>query len=69
MENFEVLEKYSVPLTNITEVIGMKFDEQLYDTNPLYFHTNTKTKKENIITSEAYMIKGPLESMVDRELD
>lgn len=69
MESFEVLEKYQVPLTTITEVTGIKFDEQLYDTNPLYFHANTKTKIENIVTPEAHMIKGPLDLILDRELD
>ena len=69
LENFKVLEKYQVPLTTITKITGIKFKEELYDTNPLFFRNNAVTEEKSIKTPEAYIIQKPSDLILDRELN
>ncbi|TLS36453.1 hypothetical protein FCL54_14610 [Pseudalkalibacillus caeni] len=67
MENFEELEKFQVPLTEITKITGIIFDNKLYQTNPLYYYANTATITENIATPESYKINKPSDIIIERE--
>ncbi|PIE92149.1 hypothetical protein CO726_28240 [Bacillus fungorum] len=58
LERMDVLTTYQVPLTTITEVTGIIFDEHLYGTNPLRFHANINTERANIVTPEAHIIRN-----------
>ncbi|WP_374966200.1 DNA/RNA non-specific endonuclease [Lysinibacillus sp. RS5] len=66
LEKMDVLTQYQVPLTTITEITGIQFDDYLYETNPLYYHANAMTERANIATPEAYIIRDQTDLILDR---
>ncbi|PZD95846.1 DNA/RNA non-specific endonuclease [Paenibacillus sambharensis] len=66
LARMDILTKYQVPLTSITEVTGLEFEDHLYETNPLFFEASDFTERMNIITPEIHMIRGPADLILDR---
>ncbi len=60
------LKTYQVPLTTVTKETEIEFDHKQYDSNPLFFFTNSITEIRDIQTPEAYLIEEKSDLIVDR---
>ena len=53
------LKNYQVSLTEITEITGLYFIRELYDSNPLFFFENAETISRDIETPEHINVEQP----------
>lgn len=62
------LKTYQVPLMTVTKEAEIEFDQKQYDSNPLFFFTNSKTEAGDIQIPEANLIEEQSDLIVDRNL-
>lgn len=60
------LEEYQVTMTEISKLTGIKWEDKLYDTNPLFYYDNEITREEHIATPERILIESPEDIVMDR---